>query len=307
MECDSGASHNVLSMRSYKQIWPKGKGPSLHKKKVKVIMADGSRSKLPIHSMKCSLVASNGKKVHLYFYVMDGPHNLLGRSGLISIWPKEYMSLKNIVEAPLFKIPADFQVQSPSKSQRQSVAATVRASAERTVCSSGLARVPDLPQGDEQYPSQLQVPADFTSTAVRQSTRKPGKKVVFTEGETVLVYNFKTNRTTLGTIKRVMGNNTYSVDCGMGPQHVSGDALSKSTLLFEEEEGQSRLTAQDSPPVQDDLLDQKESDVVIESDSDTSDDEVYGIGVAPAVAPRRRRIRQLDLGPVMPTRLRQRH
>ena len=153
MECDSGASHNVLSMRSYKQIWPTGKGPSLHRKKVKVIMADGSRSKLPIHSMKCSLVASNNKKVHLYFYVIDGPHNLLGRSGLLAIWPKEYISLKNTVEAPLFRIPADFQVQSPVKSQRQSVAATVRASAGRAVCSSGLTR--DLPQGDEQYPGQL--------------------------------------------------------------------------------------------------------------------------------------------------------
>ena len=123
----------------------------------------------------------------------------------------------------------------------------------------------------------------------------------------MLVYNFKTNKTTLGTIKKVLGSNTYSVNCGLGPQHVSGDALSKTTLNYQEEEGQSRLTAQDSPPLQDDLMGQRESDVLIESDSDTSDDELYGIGAAPVVAPRRRRVRQLDLGPVMPTRLRQRN
>ena len=113
----------------------------------------------------------------------------------------------------------------------------------------------------------------------------------------------------MGIVKQVLGSNTYSVDCGSGPQHVSGDALSKSTLIFEEEGGQSRLTAQDSSQlVQDDLLLQEDSDVRIESDSsDSSDDEFcHDVGVVPAVVPRRRRVRQLGLGPVMPTRLRQR-
>ena len=143
-------------------------------------------------------------------------------------------------------------------------------------------------------------------TAVRQSTSGSGKRIVFTEGETVVVYNFKTKESSLGIVKQVLGANTYSVECGKGPQHISGDALSKSTLIFEEEEGQSRLTAKDKQLVQEDLL-QEESDIKIESDSDTSDDENYGIDVAPVVAPRRRRVRQLGLGPLMPTRLRQRH
>ena len=58
MECDMAASHNVLSLKAYKQIWPK-KGPILHKQDVNVIMADGTKSALPIRSMRCSVIASN--------------------------------------------------------------------------------------------------------------------------------------------------------------------------------------------------------------------------------------------------------
>ena len=121
-----------------------------------------------------------------------------------------------------------------------------------------------------------------------------------------MVYDFKKKLSALGIIKQVLGANTYSVDCGKGPQHVSGDALSKSSLDAEEV-GEPRLTAQqeDSNLVQEDLI-QEESDVVMESDS--SDDEDYCHDLVPAVAPRRRRhVRQLGLGPVQPTRLRPRN
>ena len=119
----------------------------------------------------------------------------------------------------------------------------------------------------------------------------------------MVVYDFKKKLSALGVIKQVLGANTYSVDCGNGPQHVSGDALSKSSLDAEEV-GEPRLTAQeDNRLVQEDA---HESDVTV-SDSDSSDEDDYGHDLVPAAVPRRRRrVRQLDLGPICPTRLRQR-
>ena len=51
----------------------------------------------------------------------------------------------------------------------------------------------------------------------------------------------------------------------------------------------------------------QDSDDTVE-DSDSSDDEDYGQDLIPAAVPRRRRrVRQQDLGPICPTRLRQRN
>ena len=122
----------------------------------------------------------------------------------------------------------------------------------------------------------------------------------------MVVYDFKNKLSALGVIKQVLGSNTYSVDCGKGPRHVSGDALSKSSLDSEELAGQPRLTAQeDNHLVQEDA---HESDVTV-SESDSSDDEDYAQDLVPAAAVprRRRRVRQLELGPICPTRLRQTH
>ena len=120
-----------------------------------------------------------------------------------------------------------------------------------------------------------------------------------------MVYDFKTKLSTLGVVKQVLGSNTYSVDCGQGPRHVSGDALSKSRLDLEDFSGEPKLTAQDSGSqlVQDVAQDSDDT----AADSDSSDDD-YGHDLVPAAVPRRRRrVRQLDLGPICPTRLRQRH
>ena len=147
-------------------------------------------------------------------------------------------------------------------------------------------------------------------TAVRQSISKPGRKVAFSEGDRVIVFDFKTKLSARGVVKKVLGNNTYTVDCGKGPQHVSGDALSKSSLDPEEIVGKQRLTAEDSQ-VRQDLTQQDPSqdsdlDTGAEADS-SSDDENYIQDVVPAAVPRRRRrVRQNDLGPVCPTRIRQR-
>ena len=144
-------------------------------------------------------------------------------------------------------------------------------------------------------------------TAVRQSTSRPGRKVAFRDGDRVVVYNFKTKLSAVGVVKKVLGSNTYSVDCGNGPQHVSGDALSRSRLDSEDITGEPRLTAQDSQDLVQDLVQQDSDDTGADSDS-SSDDDDYAHDLIPAAVPhRRRRVRQHDLGPICPTRLRQRN
>ena len=41
MECDTAASHNILSQQTYQEIWPRGTGPKLQYKRVRVMLADG--------------------------------------------------------------------------------------------------------------------------------------------------------------------------------------------------------------------------------------------------------------------------
>ena len=148
-------------------------------------------------------------------------------------------------------------------------------------------------------------------TAVRHSASKFGKKTVFSEGEHVIVYDLKTKLSSRGTVKKVLGNNTYSVDCGKGPQHVSGDALSQSSLRPEDNstDGGQQLTAdhgQELVQVGQDPSQDSDQDTATEPDS-SSDEDYYIQDVVPAAMPRRRRrIRQDYLGPVCPNRLRQR-
>ena len=115
----------------------------------------------------------------------------------------------------------------------------------------------------------------------------------------------------------MLSRNTYSVDCGNGrPQHVSGDALTKSRLDSQDFDGGSKLTAKDSDSNviqdlgQDSQLvqDSQDSDDTTE-DSSSDDDDDYGQDFIPVAvqARRRRRVRQQDLGPICDTRLRQRH
>ena len=68
MECDTAASHSILSQQTYQEIWPRGTGPKLQYQKVKVMLADGSRSAKQTSSIECTVVAANGKKVKLHFF-----------------------------------------------------------------------------------------------------------------------------------------------------------------------------------------------------------------------------------------------
>ena len=68
MECDTAASHNILSQQTYQEIWPRGTGPKLQYQRVKVMLADGSKSAKQTRSMEYTVVAANGKKVKLHFF-----------------------------------------------------------------------------------------------------------------------------------------------------------------------------------------------------------------------------------------------
>merc|ERR1711888_577994 len=43
-ECDTAASHNILSQETYQDIWRRGSGPKLEYHNVKVLLADGTKS-----------------------------------------------------------------------------------------------------------------------------------------------------------------------------------------------------------------------------------------------------------------------
>ena len=113
-------------------------------------------------------------------------------------------------------------------------------------------------------------------TAVRQSISRPGRKTAFNEGDHVVVFDFKTKLSARGVAKKVLGNNTYSVDCGKGPQHVSGDAVSASGVCPDEVDGGQQLTAdhgevqarQDLTQVGQDLSQDSDHDTVADSSSD---------------------------------------
>ena len=62
--------------------------------------------------------------------------------------------------------------------------------------------------------------------AVKHSVGRLRKRRTFAEGDEVVVYDNKTKLSTDGRIVEVMGNNNYLVECGKGPQHISGDCVS---------------------------------------------------------------------------------
>ena len=64
-------------------------------------------------------------------------------------------------------------------------------------------------------------------TAVKHSVAKRRNRRTFAEGDAVVVYCNRFKTSTAGEVLEVLGNNNYMVECGKGPQHVSGDCLTK--------------------------------------------------------------------------------
>ena len=66
-------------------------------------------------------------------------------------------------------------------------------------------------------------------TVISQSSNKLSKRVTFEENEDVIIYDLKTKLSHSGKILEILGRNTYLADFGNGPQHISGDIISKKT------------------------------------------------------------------------------
>ena len=67
--------------------------------KVRIILANGSLASqvCKIAQINVSRDINNFNDIHsLYFVVLSGPNNLLGRHSLQCLWPKEYEKLKNV-------------------------------------------------------------------------------------------------------------------------------------------------------------------------------------------------------------------
>ena len=120
-ECDTAASHNVLSQETYQDIWKRGSGPKLEYHSVKVMLTDGTRSQKQTRSMEAVVEAANGKQVKLQFFVMSGPNNLLGRLALKTLWPEQYAALKDVAEVSIRKAAVPVVKKARVKSQSGSV------------------------------------------------------------------------------------------------------------------------------------------------------------------------------------------
>ena len=150
-------------------------------------------------------------------------------------------------------------------------------------------------------------------TAVSHSVGRLTKKATFAEGEEVIVYDLKSKLSFTGKITEVLGNNTYLADCGSGPQHISGDVISRVSDVSRRQIG-ARQTAEDDAGGQD--RQSAETDVIMDQDvisvsSDGSDDEddVLEDAIPRVQVPRhaRRYRRNAEmLGPIREQRLRTR-
>ena len=94
----------------------------------------------------------------------------------------------------------------------------------------------------------------------------------------------------------VLGNNTYLADCGKGPQHISGDLISKVSETADREIGGSNEVQQE---VGDDSLEVDNDDSIsIASESSIGSNFVASLNDSVNVNAHRKRRTQLDhLGP----------
>ena len=123
-------------------------------------------------------------------------------------------------------------------------------------------------------------------------------KRTFSENEDVIVYDNRSKLSAAGKILEVLGNNTYLADCGKGPQHISGDLISKVSEAADREIGSSNSVQQeiedDNLVVNNDFLFQDDDNVSIASESSIGSDIVATPNVNVNLNVRRKRRTQLD-------------
>ena len=98
-ECDTAASHNIMSGGLYKKLRQSRPDviPELKPERLTIRLADGSISRKACGSIRVA-VRSRSSEAVLNFFIMNGPNNLLGRLALEQLWPKQYGELKNAVK-----------------------------------------------------------------------------------------------------------------------------------------------------------------------------------------------------------------
>ena len=97
MECDTAASHSVMSAELFKKLQRKlGRTLQGKKENIAVKLADGSISSKSYGSILLTVRAHETTPVKITFFVLAGPNNLLGRYALEQLWPEEYKALRDI-------------------------------------------------------------------------------------------------------------------------------------------------------------------------------------------------------------------
>ena len=103
-ELDTGASDNMISKKNFDllqaSLVKQGRNKSkILPQKVRITLANGALASqvCKVAQINVSRDINNFNDIHsLYFVVLAGPNNLLGRHSLQCLWPKEYEKLKNV-------------------------------------------------------------------------------------------------------------------------------------------------------------------------------------------------------------------
>ena len=133
------------------------------------------------------------------------------------------------------------------------------------------------------------------------SVNRLARKTTFAEEDEVIVYDLKSKLSSTGRIVEVLGNNTYLVDCGNGPQHVSGDVLSRISNVSRRQIGEAvRHTAEIDDGGQENIIMDQDDVISVCSESSDEEDVTQDVTFDVPVIPRcRKRVRRVaELGPV---------
>ena len=143
---------------------------------------------------------------------------------------------------------------------------------------------------------------------MQHSVSRLAKKSTFAEGEEVIVYDIKSKLSSKGKITEVLGNNTYLADCGKGPQHISGDVISRIPEVAKRPVGQNiEVPEQPRQTAEDDVFIDQEDGMSIISESSMDSEGIQEAIIPRIPIPRRRRRMRADmLGLVQGQRLRPR-
>ena len=95
-ECDTAASHSVLSLQAFKKLASAIGRLQGKKEQVAIRLADGSQSDKCNGSIELCVQGFETAKVPITFFVIDGPNNLLGRHAIEQLWPYQYKALRDV-------------------------------------------------------------------------------------------------------------------------------------------------------------------------------------------------------------------